>query len=117
MGTEFDSVWHAVGGGALVAAILTIARMLLEHGLRHRDRSLDQAERRGAFERDAEARLERLLQDRLSDSDRRLERCQIDLERCQQELIDERERRVLVERERAVLASQWVMMLQQLHSD
>jgi hypothetical protein len=71
MDTDLDPIWRGLGGGALVAATLTIVRLLLEHHFRHRERRFDQAERRGAFERDAEARLERVLQDRLSEADRR----------------------------------------------
>ena len=99
MDGDLDSLWRSLGGGALVAAALTLARMLLEQAFRQRDRARDQAERRGAFERDAEARLERLLQDRLCAVDRRLER-------SQEELEDERQRRADVERAYAALRAE-----------
>ncbi len=99
MDGDLDAMWRAVGGGALVAAALTLARMLLEQAFRQRDRARDQVERSGAFERDAEARLERLLQDRLCEVDRRLER-------SQDELDDERQRRVEVERAYAALRAE-----------
>jgi predicted nuclease with TOPRIM domain len=63
-----DFLWHSLGGSAVVAATLTFARLLLEY-----------AERRRGQQRDAEARLERILQDRLADADRRLERCEQDV--------------------------------------
>jgi hypothetical protein len=65
---DSDFLWHTLGGGALITATLTLTRLLLE-----RD------ERRRGQQRDAEARLERILQDRLAESDRRLERSDADL--------------------------------------
>jgi hypothetical protein len=65
---DSDFFWHTLGGGAVLTATLTLTRLLLE-----RD------ERRRGQQRDAEARLERILQDRLAESDRRLERSDADL--------------------------------------
>jgi hypothetical protein len=73
-----DTLWHTVGAGAILAAALTLARLLLDYGFRGGERRLEHDERRRAQQRDAEARLERLLQDRLSDADRRLERCELE---------------------------------------
>lgn len=76
---DSDSFWHSLGGGAIVAAALTFARLLLEYGFRGGERRLEHADRRHAQQRDAEARLERVLQDRLADADRRLERYEQDV--------------------------------------
>jgi hypothetical protein len=76
---DSDFFWHSVGGGAIIAAALTLARLLLEYGLRGGERRLEQDDRRRAQQRDAEARLERILQDRLAEADRRLERCDLEL--------------------------------------
>ena len=73
-----DTLWHTVGAGAILAAALTLARLLLDYGFRGGERRLEHDERRRTQQRDAEARLERLLQDRLSDADRRLERCELE---------------------------------------
>ena len=70
---DSDFLWHSIGGGAIIAAALTLARLLLDYGLRGGERRVEQDERRRSQQRDAEARLERLLQDRLAESDRRLE--------------------------------------------
>ena len=74
-----DFVLHSVAGGAIIAAALALARLLLEFGMRGGERRIEQDERRGRQTRDAEARLERVLQDRLSEADRRLERCEAEL--------------------------------------
>ena len=76
---DSDFFWHSLGGGAIVAAALTFARLLLEYGFRGGERRLEHAERRHGQQRDAEARLERILQDRLADADRRLERYEQDV--------------------------------------
>lgn len=76
---DSDLLLHSLGGGAIIAAALTLARLLLDYGIRGADRRSEREERRRAQQRDAEARLERLLQDRLADSDRRLERCDLEL--------------------------------------
>ena len=107
MDTDFDPIWHSVGGGALVAAALTVVRLLLEHTFRNRDRRLDQSERRRAYERDAEARLERLLQDRLSEADRR---CTVLLQ-LHEALKDQY---AALHAEHAVLAAQHRILLQHL---
>src|SRR6185503_9217328 len=88
--------WHSLGGGALVAAVLTLVRIGLDYTFRNGERRLEREDRRGAHQRDAEARLERVLQDRLSEADRRLEKCELEIE-------TERDRRVAVERDYAVL--------------
>jgi len=76
---DSDFFWHSLGGGAIVAAALTLARLLLEYGLRRGERRLEHDERRRSQQRDAEARLERILQDRLADADRRLQRYEQDV--------------------------------------
>ena len=75
---DSDLFWHSLGGGAIVAAALTLARLLVEYAVHRSARRLEHQERRRGQQRDAEARLERLLQDRLADADRRLERCEQD---------------------------------------
>ena len=89
---DSDFLWHTLGGGAIITAALTLARLLLDYGLRGGEHRLDAAERRRAQQRDAEARLERVLQDRLAEADRRLERSDADLR-------DERVRSAGLERE------------------
>src|SRR5437870_5675721 len=74
-----DFFWHSLGGGAIVAAALTFARLLLEYGSRGGERRLEHADRRRGQQRDAEARLERILEDRLADADRRLARYEQDV--------------------------------------
>src|SRR5437588_12806581 len=78
-GMDSDFLLHSIGGGAIIAAALTLARLLLDYGLRGGERRVEHDERRRSQQRDAEARLERLLQDRLAESDRRLERCDLEL--------------------------------------
>ena len=75
-----DFVWHSVAGGAILAAALTLARLLLDYGLRGGERRMEHDDRRRAQQRDAEARLERILQDRLAEADRRLERSDAELQ-------------------------------------
>jgi len=87
-----DLLWHTVGGGAILAASLTLARVILDYAFRGGERRLDQEDRRRALQRDAEARLERVLQDRLAEADRRLQRCDA-------ELLAERVRSAGLERE------------------
>jgi chromosome segregation ATPase len=77
---DSDFFWHSLGGGAILAAALALARLLLDYGLRGGERRADQDDRRRAHQRDAEARLERVLQDRLTEADRRLERCDAELQ-------------------------------------
>jgi C4-dicarboxylate-specific signal transduction histidine kinase len=76
---DADFFWHSLGGGAIIAAALTLARLLLEYGFRGGDRRLEQEDRRRGHQRDAEARLERILQDRLAEADRRLDRFEQDI--------------------------------------
>ena len=76
---DSDSLLHSLGGGAIIAAALTLARLLLDYGMRGGERRVEQDERRRSQQRDAEARLERILQDRLAEADRRLERCDLEL--------------------------------------
>jgi len=77
---DSDFLWHSLGGGAILAAALTLARLLLDYGFRGGERRVEQDDRRRAHQRDAEARLERILQDRLAEADRRLERCDAELQ-------------------------------------
>jgi hypothetical protein len=76
---DSDTYWHAIAGGAIIAAALSLARLLLDYGFRGGERRVEHDERRRAQQRDAEARLERILQDRLADADRRLERYELDV--------------------------------------
>src|ERR1700704_3148533 len=103
-----DFFWHSLGGGAIVAAALPFGRLLLEYGFRGGERRLEHAERRRGQQRDAEARLERILQDRLADADRRLER-------YEQDVSAERVRCVTLEQEHARLR-QAHELLQQEHA-
>jgi hypothetical protein len=75
---DTDTLLHSLGAGAILAAALTLARLLLDYGFRGGERRLEHEERRRSQQGDAEARLERILQDRLSEADRRLERCEMD---------------------------------------
>jgi hypothetical protein len=93
---DSDFLLHTLGGGAIIAAALTLARLLLDYGLRGGERRSELDERRRAHQRDAEARLERILQDRLAEADRRLERSDA-------ELRDERVRVAALEHELACL--------------
>lgn len=72
-------MWHSVAGGAILTAALTIARLTLDYAFRRGERRMEQDDRQRRQQRDAEARLERVLQDRLAESDRRLERCDAEL--------------------------------------
>jgi uncharacterized protein HemX len=78
-----DSLWHTLSSGALLTAALTaalsLARVLLDYRVRQSERRHERAEARQRHDRDAEARLERILQDRLAEADRRLERVDADL--------------------------------------
>lgn len=76
---DSGSLWQSIGGGAAVAAALTLARLWVEYRVRGSDRRAEHEERGRRHQADAEARLERLLQDRLSDADRRLDRFALDL--------------------------------------
>jgi C4-dicarboxylate-specific signal transduction histidine kinase len=91
-----DLVWHSLSGGAIVAAALALVRIVVEYRFRRRERRLEQAERRRMYQRDAEARLERQVHERLSDAARRLERCELEVEA-------ERSRRTALERDYALL--------------
>ena len=93
---DSDFLLHTLGGGAIIAAALTLARLLLDYGLRGGERRSELDERRRSQQRDAEARLERILQDRLAESDRRLER-------SDEELRAERVRSATLEHELACL--------------
>ena len=77
---DSDFFWHSIGGGAILAAALTLARLLLDYGFRGAEDRSAKDERRHAHQRDAEARLERVLQDRLAEADRRFERCDAELQ-------------------------------------
>ncbi|MBV8714859.1 MAG: hypothetical protein JO020_02380 [Chloroflexi bacterium] len=93
---DSDFLLHTLGGGAIIAAALTLARLLLDYGLRGGERRSEFDERRRTQQRDAEARLERVLQDRLAEADRRLER-------SDEELRAERVRSATLEHELACL--------------
>ncbi len=103
---DLEPLWRSLGGGAVAAAALALLRVGLEYLFRHRDRSLDQADRRRTFQRDAEARLERILQDRVSDADRRVER-------AEQRYAALQERYVALCAEHNALAAQYRCLLEQ----
>jgi exonuclease VII large subunit len=107
MDIDLEPVWHSLGGGAAAAALFALLRLAVEYGFRHADRRMDRDERHRGQQQDVEARLERLLQERLSDAERRLERCELEAEA-------ERERRVIIEREYAVLQRLFLDRLQEL---
>jgi hypothetical protein len=77
---DWDFFWHSLGGGAILAAALTLARLIFDFVARGAEHRRQKEERHGAHQRDAEARLERVLQDRLAEADRRFERCEADLQ-------------------------------------
>ena len=52
-------IWHSLGGGAIIAAALTFARLLFDYSVRGIERRLERDERHSLRQRDAEARLER----------------------------------------------------------
>jgi C4-dicarboxylate-specific signal transduction histidine kinase len=89
-------LWQTLGGGAIIAAALALARLLLDYGMRGGERRIEHEDNRRRLQRDAEARLERILQDRLADADRRLER-------FEQETYTERMRAASLEHEHARL--------------
>ena len=123
-----DAALHSVGGGAVIAATVTLVRLGLDYGFRRHGRRLDADERERTFNRDAEARLERVLQDRLSEADRRLDRCefQIDAERARRAALQHdhaalslahdalREQYGVLRSEHAMLLSQHRLLLDQL---
>jgi hypothetical protein len=76
---DSDVFWHSLGASGIIAAALTLARLLLDYGMRGGERRAERDERSRTRQRDAEARLERILQDRLAEADRRLERCDFEL--------------------------------------
>jgi hypothetical protein len=76
---DADAFWRSLGGGAAIAAALTLVRVLVDYRLRGNERRVEHEERRRRQQADAEARLERVLQDRLADADRRLEHFALDL--------------------------------------
>jgi hypothetical protein len=77
---DSGSFWQSLGGGAAVAAALTLVRLWIEYRVRGHERRTEHEERGRRQQADAEARLERVLQDRLADADRRLERFASDLQ-------------------------------------
>ena len=88
---DLEPIWSGIGGGAAVAGVLTLVRLLLDHLDRRGQRARDRDERRQLHEWDAEARLERVLEGQLDVAMRRAERCAAELE-------DERARRSELER-------------------
>jgi hypothetical protein len=102
---DADSILHSVVGGAIIAGALAFARLLLEYGFRGGERRQENEDRRRRLQRDAEARLERVLQDRLADADRRLER-------CEQDVLAERLRSATLDSEHARLQQSHDLLLQ-----
>lgn len=73
---DYSSLLQSLAGGALITAGLTLAQLLFEYANGSAKRAADQRDRRFIEQRDADIRLERVLQDRLADADRRLDRLQ-----------------------------------------
>ena len=67
MNADSDFWWHTLGGGALLTAAVTLARLVFDYAI-HRGQ-----------QHAAETRLERLLEERLADADRRLGRSEAEL--------------------------------------
>jgi hypothetical protein len=103
---DADIFWQSLGGGAAIAAGLTLARLLIEYRMHGHDRRVEHEERRRRQQADAEARLERVLQDRLADADRRLERVALDL-------TAERLRCGTLEHEHALLQQAYLLLKEQ----
>ncbi|HEY2593045.1 MAG TPA: hypothetical protein VGK33_04005 [Chloroflexota bacterium] len=79
-----DFLWHTLTAGAMIAAAIAFARLLLDYLLRgersaRHERERLERERRLRLDRAAEARLERVLQGRLAEADRRLEHSDAEL--------------------------------------
>jgi hypothetical protein len=77
-----DFFWYSMGGAAIVTAALTLARLLLDYRFASRGKRWLDKRRQHVHdprERQADARLERVLQDRLAEADRRFERCDAEL--------------------------------------
>ena len=77
---DFGAVWMGIGGGAAVAGLVGLARVVVDHVERRGQRALDREERWRRQEWDAEARLERLLTNQLDEAEHRLDRCAQELE-------------------------------------
>jgi hypothetical protein len=103
---DSGSFWQSLGGGAAVAAALTLVRLWVEYRVRGHDRRAEHEERGRRHQADAEARLERILQDRLADADRRLERVALDLHA-------ERLRCGTLEHEHALLQQAYTLLKEQ----
>ena len=119
-----ETLFHNLGAGAIIAAALALARLLLDYGFRGGERRLEHDERRSRQQRDAEARLERVLQDRLSEADRRLERSDLEahaervrsatLEREHARLVQAHE---LLRDQYAVLQAEYATLLHHQHTN
>jgi hypothetical protein len=103
---DADPFLHSLAGGAIIATALTFARWLLEYGFRGAERRFENDDRRRRTQHDAEARLERVLQDRLAEADRRLER-------AEQDTLAERVRCATLEREHARLLQAYELLNEQ----
>jgi hypothetical protein len=103
---DTNTFFYAAAGGAILAAALTFGKLLLDYGLRGGDRRRDADDRHRRQQRDAEARLERILQDRLADADRRLDRYEL-------EVMTERIRCATLEREHTRLQEEHQALKQQ----
>jgi len=93
---DIDTLLHGLGGGAALAAAIALARLVVEFLIRRSDRGFDEDDRRRGHLRDAESRVERILQERLAQADRHLDRAAADVEL-------ERAQRASVERDYALL--------------
>jgi hypothetical protein len=70
-----DLFWHSFTGSALIAAALTLVRLLFDY-LLHANEQRAQRKRKRS---DVDVRFERFLEVRLAEVDRRLEQCECDL--------------------------------------
>ncbi|MDQ6675638.1 MAG: hypothetical protein M3069_33720 [Chloroflexota bacterium] len=113
---DSGSFWQSLGGGAAVAAALTLVRLWIEYRVRGNDRRAEHEERGRRQQADAEARLERVLQDRLADADRRLERVTLDLhaERVRYGTLEHEH--ALLQQAHALLKEQCASLLQSDHA-
>lgn len=66
----------SLAGGAIITAGITLAQLLVDSYTAAAKRADERDRRRLGDASDAEARLERVLQDRLAEADRRLDRLQ-----------------------------------------
>jgi hypothetical protein len=103
---DADPFLHSLAGGAILATALTFARWLLEYGFRGAEWRAERDDRRRRTQHDAEARLERVLQDRLAEADRRLAH-------AEEDTLAERVRVATLEHEHARLLQAYELLTEQ----